>query len=77
MRLKTKKREPMTNNELYDKMQERILDIANPNVDYTQEDFDKEFELKKYFPKQQLRKSFIQTQLLFNHEKEKIKLIVI
>lgn len=45
MRLKTKKREPMTNNELYDKMQERILDIANPNVDYTQEDFDKEFGL--------------------------------
>lgn len=33
----------MTNNELYDKMQQRIWDIADPNVDYTQEDFDKEF----------------------------------
>ena len=41
------------------------------------EEFDKTFELKKYFPKQQLRKSFIQTQLMFNHEKEKIKLKVI
>ena len=41
------------------------------------EDFDKEFELKKYFPKQQLRKSFIQTQLMFNNKVEKIKSIVI
>ncbi len=33
----------MTDKELYDKMQERIFDVINPEVDYTQEDFDKEF----------------------------------
>lgn len=33
----------MTDKELYDKMQERISDMINPDVDYTQEDFDKEF----------------------------------
>jgi len=33
----------MTDKELYDKMQERILDMINPEVDYTQDDFDKEF----------------------------------
>ncbi len=41
------------------------------------EEFEKEFELKNYFPKQQLRKSFIQTQLMFIHEKEKIKFKII
>lgn len=29
--------------ELYDKMQQRIFDIINPEVDYTQEDFENEF----------------------------------
>lgn len=33
----------MTNQDLYKRMQSRILDIINPDVDYTQEDFDKEF----------------------------------
>jgi hypothetical protein len=45
--------------------------------DWSVEEFEKEFELKNYFPKQQLRKSFIQTQLMFIHEKEKIKFKVI
>jgi chromosomal replication initiation ATPase DnaA len=45
--------------------------------DLSIEDFEKEFELKKYFPKQQLRKSFIQTQLMFILEKEKIKFKVV
>jgi len=35
----------MTNDGLYEKMQSRIMDIINPNIDYTQEDFDKEFGL--------------------------------
>lgn len=33
--------------------------------DFSVDEFDNFFELKKYFPKQQLRKSFIQTQLQF------------
>ena len=33
----------MKDNDLYEKMQSRILDIVNPDIDYTQEDFDKEF----------------------------------
>ena len=53
----------------------KLKEIKKANLSV--EDFDKEFELKKYFPKQQFRKSFIQTQLMFNHEKEKIKLKVI
>lgn len=48
------------------------LNEINTN-DLSVEEFDKVFELKKYFPKQQLRKSFIQTQLKFIHEMEKIK----
>lgn len=40
---KTKKRETMNDKELYDKIQQRIFDIINPEVDYTQEDFDNEF----------------------------------
>lgn len=43
MRLKTKKIKTMKDKELYDKMQQRIFDIINPEVDYTQEDFDNEF----------------------------------
>ena len=35
----------MTDKELYDKMQQRIFDIINPEVDYTQEDFEKEFDM--------------------------------
>ncbi len=53
----------------------KLKEIKKANLSV--EDFDKEFELKKYFPKQQFRKSFIQTQLMFNQEKEKIKLKVI
>lgn len=33
----------MTDKELYDKMQQRIFDIINPEVDYNQEDFENEF----------------------------------
>ncbi len=47
----------------------KLKEINAANL--TIEDFDKVFELKKYFPKQQLRKGFIQTQLKFIHEKEK------
>lgn len=43
MQLKTKKIKTMKDKELYDKMQQRIFDIINPEVDYTQEDFDNEF----------------------------------
>lgn len=38
-----RKRKAMTNNDLYSRMESRIMDIINPNVDYTQEDFDNEF----------------------------------
>lgn len=47
----------------------KLKEIKTHNLSV--EEFDKTFELKKYFPKQQLRKSFIQTQLMFIHEKEK------
>ena len=33
----------MTEENLYEKMQSRILDIINPEIDYTQKDFDEEF----------------------------------
>ena len=36
------------------------------------EEFDKQFDLKKYFQKQQLRKCFSQTQLKFTKELELI-----
>ena len=29
--------------DIYERMRERILEIGDPNSDYTQEDFDKEF----------------------------------
>lgn len=47
----------------------KLKEIKTNNLSI--EEFDKVFELKKYFPKQQLRKSFIQTQLMFIHDKEK------
>jgi dUTP pyrophosphatase len=39
-----KRKETMSKEkELYDKMQQRIFDIINPEIDYTQDDFDEEF----------------------------------
>ena len=43
MQLKTKKINMGNYNELQEKMNQRIMDITNPNVDYTTEDFENEF----------------------------------